>query len=608
MLHTDKLLSSFGQYGDRWIVAGVALFFLLWAASKRSLWQPWCVRHPILTDFIILFSSAFFILSPLTQFGAPGGHDHYFHLSRVAELDWLIRDGYYYGRWTPDFNYGFGYPLFNFYPLVIYYVAQPFRALGLSVLDALNWVIVIGTLLSGLLMYLFGKTFWGRYGGLVCAVAYMYAPYRILTLYVRGAIPEMFAMTFLPLIFWSVYHAVRTKRTIYLVAGAIGFGLLVPSHNVTAVFFTICLIAYCGFILLEHVFSTGYHWNNVLRPLSALILMGALGVGLSAIYWLPAMAEKQFVAAQNLYTGYHDVAKHFVYLPQFFSRAWGYGGSGEGPDDDMSFQLGLEHVLLAVLSAAVVFWRWRQAPRQRNHTIFYLGMVLCLMFAMTSKSLVFWRTLPLVAFISFPWRLLSLTAFALSFLCGGIMLISFDERFRFGNRIVQLLVIAAILALTVGYCRPKTILPLGDEHFSRAAMRQTYGTALNDEYSPIWSGNYEDQIQNSEIQISAGEADITGLRTTMLSYHFVVTAATPATLRIGMLYFPGWHAYQDGERIPLIPEKNTGLLSFTVAQGIHMLDIRFEDTFIRKVGQYLSLSTFVVLCGMAAWPAFTRRH
>jgi len=620
MINISEVIKLISQYGDQWIIIGFGFLFFFWIASEHRIWLPWCVHHSIATDILIIFGSSMFILVPLTQFGAPGGHDFYFHVSRVAELNWLFRDGHYYARWASDFNYGFGYPLFNFYPSLIYYPAQIFRAFGAGILDSLNWVIVSGIWFSGIFMYLLGKEFWGRYGGVACAVAYIYVPYRIVNLYVRGAIPEFYAMTFMPLIFWTFYKIIRTKRLIYVVVGGISYALIIPSHNVTAIFFTICLIGYSLFLLIDDIITIGKDWKRIIQHGGYLLITAGLGIGLSAIYWLPAMYEKQFVKISSLHTEYHDVAMHFVYLSQFFSRFWGYGASGEGPRDGMSFQLGIEHLLLVVISIAVVFFLRRTYPRQHNHVIFYTVLTITLMFAMTSASLVIWRTLPLIGFISFPWRLLSLTAFALSFLCGGIFLINFDGYFSrwretypelsFGNRIVQFIIIGFLLLFTGGYCRVgDLLLPLPDDRLSRESLRLAKGAALNNEYLPIWVEEHRpENINGGDIQVIDGNAEIYDISTDTLSYQFTVEANTSATLRVGAVYFPGWKAYKDGELVSLEPEHPTGLLIVDIPKGKHVLKICFENTAIREIGQYITLGSLGIICGLTVLHYIKRKE
>ena len=49
------------------------------------------------------------------------------HIARLYLLDQAIRQGDLYPRWVGGLGFNFGYPLFNFYPPLIYYVAEFFQ-------------------------------------------------------------------------------------------------------------------------------------------------------------------------------------------------------------------------------------------------------------------------------------------------------------------------------------------------------------------------------------------------------------------------------------------------------------------------------------------------
>jgi hypothetical protein len=76
----------------------------------------------------------------------------------------------------------------------------------------------------------------------------------------------------------------------------------------------------------------------------------ALGLGLSAFAWLPALAARQYASMNRAVEGNGKYSDHFVYLHQLFYSPWGYGLSVRGPDDGMSFALGWSQLLLAALA------------------------------------------------------------------------------------------------------------------------------------------------------------------------------------------------------------------------------------------------------------------
>ncbi len=81
---------------------------------------------------------------------------------RLLQMDKCIKDGQIPCRWVPDMGYGYGYPQFNFYPPLPYYVMETFHLLGLGYLDSVKAGFVLSVLVSTAGMYLLGSTLWGN--------------------------------------------------------------------------------------------------------------------------------------------------------------------------------------------------------------------------------------------------------------------------------------------------------------------------------------------------------------------------------------------------------------------------------------------------------------
>jgi hypothetical protein len=120
-------------------------------------------------------------------------------------------------RWVPDMGYGFGYPLFNFYPPGPYYLGQLLHFLNFQYIDIAKLVGILGFIASGFTMYLLARQFWGRVGGIVAAVFYVYAPYHSVDFYVRAAVNEFFALIFFPLVFLCIYKIIKQCNFTYVV-------------------------------------------------------------------------------------------------------------------------------------------------------------------------------------------------------------------------------------------------------------------------------------------------------------------------------------------------------------------------------------------------------
>ncbi len=166
-------------------------------------------------------------------------------LLRLFEIDRNVRDGLWYSRWAPDFAFGYGYPFFNYYAPLPYYVAEAFHLAGLDLVAALqatHWMALLG---SGLSMYLLAASLWGRRAGLLASVVYVYAPFHLVNIYLRGdALGEFAAYALMPLVLWAFWHLVRRPSGGTVAIGAVLYGSLVLTHNVTALTFTPLLIAF----------------------------------------------------------------------------------------------------------------------------------------------------------------------------------------------------------------------------------------------------------------------------------------------------------------------------------------------------------------------------
>src|SRR3990170_1206496 len=80
-------------------------------------------------------------------------------VSRVYEMAKALKDGMFPVRWVADLGYGYGYPIFNFYAPLAYYVGGFFTLLGFYALISTKIMMILGILLSGVFMYLLARKF-----------------------------------------------------------------------------------------------------------------------------------------------------------------------------------------------------------------------------------------------------------------------------------------------------------------------------------------------------------------------------------------------------------------------------------------------------------------
>ena len=119
-------------------------------------------------------------------------------MMRQLEMEKCFKDGQIPCRWIPDMGYGFGYPLFNYYPPLPYWIGMLVRVIGFSFVDTVKIVFLISIIASGMSMYVLAKEFFGKYGGTLSAIFYIWAPYHSVDVFVRGAMNEAWALAFFP--------------------------------------------------------------------------------------------------------------------------------------------------------------------------------------------------------------------------------------------------------------------------------------------------------------------------------------------------------------------------------------------------------------------------
>lgn len=144
------------------------------------------------------------------------------HVARLHLLDQAIRQGSLYPRWVDGLGFNFGYPLFNFYPPLIYYIGELFHLLGFSLTASIKAVFITGFLAGAIGMYLLAKKHLGKMAGILASVLYTYFFYHAVLIYVRGALAEFFTLAILPFVFLTLDN-LRTKHDL---KSALLFGIV----------------------------------------------------------------------------------------------------------------------------------------------------------------------------------------------------------------------------------------------------------------------------------------------------------------------------------------------------------------------------------------------
>ncbi|MBV8085903.1 MAG: hypothetical protein JO247_13930, partial [Chloroflexi bacterium] len=520
-------------------------------------------------DLLTLMPLAMFAIAPLVRAPFFASADGLFHLYRLVEFDRDFRAGQLYPRWAPDLLGGYGYPIFIFYAPLLYYLGEAFHLAGLGFAEALKATIAAGMLASSLGMYVFGRHLWGRLGGFISAIAFLYAPYRLVNTYLDGELAQTLAWAWLPWLFWACWRWLETRRARWGLVAALCYAGLICTHSVASWLATMFL----GLVLL------GLLALRRARVVDELSLAGflALGAALAAPYWLPALAEQANVQLDRVRIATYDFHTNLLPLARTLSASLAHQYTGytgvNGPA-----QLGLIQTAVGLLglAAAIVF--------ARRHALAGLFGVLALVFfvLMLPPAARVWEVVPFGRYLQFPDRLLTILAFCLAVLAGGLAVAIQRIPFRWARPLAAAIVAGAIVYGATGHLAPSYLdLPSTLTAADVATYEQlsgATGTTAKGEFTPRW---FSASLTRSPNQLPVPTAP--------------TLAAGPAGLPLA--YFPGWTATVNGQQAPVTPGPD-GLVRVEAPAG-SQIQLAFGQTPDRQLADVIAVVGAFMLASLA---------
>ncbi len=360
-----------------------------------------------------------------------------------------------------------------------YLLAAALRLLGASSVAAVKLVFGLSLLAGALGMVGWARRRLGDWPALVAAAVYVYWPMGLATVYVRGAFAEAALLGLLPFVLWAAEAAADGSRR-----GAAGLALGIAAALWTQTGLALWLaVIVLGYALarrtaesaalrgqpglpVERVDSSRLDAAHRQQSISWAGRLGLLagwagGLALGALGLLPVILRHGW--GGSTYVNFTD---HFVYLHQLLWAGGGNGVSLAGPDDTLTFSVGIMAFALAVVScfslgrpadAMTAEGRARRFTRRRVG-----GIALALMALSTVLAAPLWRLLPFLGrILTYPWQLLLLAGPWLAWLGGAGSRAVLDlwpaER---RERSVAVLCAALIALVVLGvYSGPATLGP-----------------------------------------------------------------------------------------------------------------------------------------------------
>lgn len=365
---------------------------------------------------ITLFSSITYFTDFLFM-----GHDLYFHLSRIISLAKGLKEFQIPHRMQFGMLSGYGYAtplyygeIFLILPAILYNFYVPIQTCYQI------YVVIVNFMTSLISYWCFSRISQDWKKGLVGALVYTLAAYRLTDVMIRSAVGEYTALVFLPLLlygFWSIYNKSENEKItlenyLPIIIAATG---VINSH-----------ILSCEMILLFLVPFMIINYKKTFRRniFLALIKSSLLSLLLNLWFIIPFMQSMKMGVNIADSDAVSKIECNSVYIPQLlgiFHTAVGWN-VGDGAKNEMPLAIGFSFVIGICLFVFVFIkkdaWGLSHKEMRPANYCFIFGLTALFLASDLYKSdnliYVNRQIARLAGIIQFPWRYLGIAAVCLT--------------------------------------------------------------------------------------------------------------------------------------------------------------------------------------------------
>jgi hypothetical protein len=546
-------------------------------------------------------------------FGTPyfASDDGLVHLWRIWEYARTAAEVGPIVRWAPDLAYGYGAPLFSFYNPLAYALGALLMSTGVTAAFAARALFGLSMLLAAVGAFYLAEAWLERAApaaGLCAALLYTFAPYRIATVYQRGALAEAIGLAVAPWVAFAALRVVERRGVAWIGALALATGGVILAHTIAA----LMALPFAGLLGLARVAELHHDRRRAFARLCAGL---ALGVVVGATYLLPAYTQQQSV--------HLELARWSGEVERFQSGfAWPWQlvqpslihDYGHRVDDDQTplaqrFPRVGGIAFLALAAGAVAGWRGGRLRRPTG--LVALATIAGSLALATPAALPLWNRIELLGAVQLGWRFLALVALATIPLSAelGAMAVRPTAGGRPAVPGLAWLGVALALAASLGAVAR---LPL--ERIEWSALRERpaelaayerkdgqFALGALREYVPAWvAATPEELVRLPAPAAEASPATPISARLLAASAtqrRYGLDAVTPTVVTLDLFYHPALTATLDGAPISLRPVGDDGLVAFDLPSGAHELAVGPAPTAVELMG--LALSAIGVVAALA---------
>lgn len=516
-------------------------------------------------SFSIVISFVFCIMF-ISSSSIPKGDDLVFHLNRINSLSYSLQNGDFYPYIFHNQNFGYGYASPIFYSILFLYPASFLNCLGFSVIESYKIMILLCTFLTCLTTAYFLTAFTkNTFSISVGIIFYIFSGYRITDCYTRGALGEIFAFIFLPLILYGIFDIFYDTHKKWRVL-TIGYTGLLLSHNISF-FLGCCLfLSFFSFNVKKTV------TNQQIR--FSLYKAISFSIGLTAFFLFPMLEQINILTIANNIPPSSEVLKlqdilgllngTYIYTPG----------------------------IITILIPFMQFRKLKKYPFLKHCYIIGIFSILLTMFT------ALWN-IPALGFIQFPWRLILLSCI--------LMIPSFVfifEQLKYSRKMILLIM---ELIFIIYYFNAQSSLPLlsniSDPQLNIDKLVTTFGDDVNFCSSELAHGEY---LPNKEYDYRFSKRKINTNPSAMVEIPFTekyneiifnsLSTAKPTTYIIPLTYYKGYIIEINNTTLYPYPDCENAFVTFVLDDNYadEEIKISYKGTRIQKLSSLLSIMTSII--------------
>ena len=542
------------------------------------------------------------------------GHDFDFHLVSWFDALHSWRQGVFYPHWAPSANFGAGEPRFVFYPPLSWMLGA---ALG-AMLDWHNVPIVLTFLIlaaTGLATRALARQAMPDAPATLAGCAALFSGYSLFTAYERSAFGEFTGGFWIPLLLLLMLRDRNPSGSAWRRAFD-GSATLLALVIAGAWLSDVPLGVMASYLLAAIALVLAWLWRSwapVLRAAAGVVL----GIGLSALYLVPAAVEQSWV---NIREATNDPG---LLLENSWLFARHANPALELHDVELFKASAIAVTMIALaLAGLLLCWRRNSLPGKLRWWLPLALIPLAVLFLQFPVSDFVWRALPKLRFLQFPWRWLVVVEAPM-----GIFFAAAVWSARRSGRLVLLAAcVCAAIAVTAAVAQGFLFFQNCDDEDAVSSMMETYdaGTGFEgaDEYAPPQADNALVSMDLPEACLSASPTTVLGQgpAATDLDWspaqgscdatfpaapspqkptaeHLRIDAVTnhPGYLILRLRSYLAWQVKVNGQILHSLPERDDGLMAIPVPRGPVNLSVDWTTTGDALAGRWLSLMAFALL-------------